>query len=118
VWTLIEIQVGILAACAPTIRPVMRELVQNGIFGGLVSSVSSVISKKSSRSNMHDSDHGATHYNSRTKGGVDEEEIIQLHDMAGANTSDVSAEHVDDHDVAKNGAIHVSKGYRVGSEHE
>jgi hypothetical protein len=117
VWTLIEIQVGILAACAPTIRPVIRELVQNGMFGSIVSSVSSIISRKSSRSNIEGSDHGAQ-YSSRMKGGADEEEIIQLHDMAGANTSDVSAEHADDHSMAKSGTIQVSKGYRVGSEHE
>ncbi|KAL1596496.1 hypothetical protein SLS60_009143 [Paraconiothyrium brasiliense] len=113
VWTLIEIQVGIIAACAPTIRPVMRDLIRNGIFGSLVSSVSSIISRKSSRSNIDgSSDHAHPHYGSHLKGGVEDEEIIQLHDMAGANTA--SAERVDDPRVPQNGAIHVSKGYMVG----
>ncbi|KAL5430183.1 hypothetical protein PMIN05_010374 [Paraphaeosphaeria minitans] len=119
VWTLIEIQVGILAACAPTIRPVLRELIHNGLFSGLVSAASSVISRKSSRSHMqgsyNDSDRGHPEYESRLKGGADEE-IIRLHDMAGANSS--SAEHVDGSEAPKRGAIHVSKGYTVGAGHE
>ena len=98
----------------------MRELVQNGIFGSLVSSVSSIISRKSSRSNIEGSlkgsDHAHPHYGTHLKGGVDDEEIIQLHDMAGANTA--SVEHVDDPEAPKNGAIHVSKGYTVGARHE
>ncbi|OAL01240.1 hypothetical protein IQ06DRAFT_293343 [Phaeosphaeriaceae sp. SRC1lsM3a] len=117
VWTLVEVQVGILAACAPTIRPVMRELIQNGIFSGLVSSVSSIVSRKSSRSNIGGSAGSAEpHYASHLKGGADEEEIIQLHDMTDRHTA--SAEHVDNSKAAKNGAIHVSKGYMVGAGHE
>ncbi|KAL5371989.1 hypothetical protein DPSP01_013835 [Paraphaeosphaeria sporulosa] len=120
VWTLIEIQIGILAACAPTIRPVLRELVHNGLFGGLVSAASSIISRKSSRSRMqgssNGSDRGHPQYEARLKGGADEEEIIQLHDMAGANSS--RAEHMDGSEAPKPGAIHVSKGYTVGAGHE
>lgn len=116
VWTLVEIQVGILAACAPTIRPVMREVIANGIFSGLVSSVSSIISRKSSRSNIGGSSNGAEpQYASHLKGGADEEEIIQLHDMTDRHTA--SAEHVDPSKMAKNGAIHVSKNYTVGGGH-
>lgn len=113
-WTLVEIQVGIIAACAPTTRPVMRNVIQSGIFGGLVSSVSSIISKKSSRSNIQgSSDHALPQYGSHLKGGVDDEEVIQLHDMAGSNKA--SAEHVSDSYTPKHGAIHVSKGYEVGA---
>ncbi|KAF2438359.1 hypothetical protein P171DRAFT_159410 [Karstenula rhodostoma CBS 690.94] len=115
VWTLIEIQVGILAACAPTIRPVIRELVHNGLFSGLMSAASSIVSRKISRSNIQDSDHAHSQYESRLKGGADEEEIIQLHDMSGANSS--SAEHVYGPEVHKNGTIHVSKGYTVDEGH-
>lgn len=92
----------------------MRDLVQNGIFGSLVSSVSSIVSRKSSRTNIHGSDdHVVRHY---TKGDVDTEESIQLHDMSGANSA--SAERVDGADVPKHGAIHVSKGYAVGGRHD
>lgn len=120
VWTLIEIQVGILAACAPTIRPVLHEVIQNGLFGSLVSAASSIISRKSSRSHLqgssNGSDRGQPQYESHLKGGADEEEIIQLHDMAGANST--SAEHVDGPEVPNNGTIHVSKEYMVGAGHE
>ncbi|KAF2789755.1 hypothetical protein K505DRAFT_328021 [Melanomma pulvis-pyrius CBS 109.77] len=56
VWTLIEIQVGILAACAPTIRPVLRDVVKNGLVGSILSSARSIVSRKSSRSNISNSD--------------------------------------------------------------
>ena len=46
------------------------------------------------------SERGHTDYKPRVKGSADEEESIQLHDMAGANTSNV--ERVKEHDMRKN----------------
>jgi hypothetical protein len=114
VWTLIEIQVGILAASAPTIRPVLRELVQSGIFGSLVSSVRSIVSGSRSRSNISGSDHAQTQYG--VKGSVDKDEVIQLHDMSGLTSA--SAEHVNDDNMPNNSAINVSKGFTVDSRHD
>ncbi|ORY03052.1 hypothetical protein BCR34DRAFT_605379 [Clohesyomyces aquaticus] len=97
VWTLIEIQIGILAACAPTIRPVLRDLVQNGIFGRILSSARSIVSNKSSRSNNSGSG-SARHKHSGEDG-------LPLHDMSGS----ASAEHVDDISAVKSRTIHASE---------
>jgi hypothetical protein len=111
VWTLIEIQVGIIAACAPTIRPIIHELVHNGLFGSLSSAAGSVRSRKSSRSQIegssNSSDREHPQYETRRNGGADEEDTIQLHDMAGAKS--LSTEHADRLEINKHGAVHVSK---------
>jgi hypothetical protein len=111
VWTLIEIQVGILAACAPTIRPIIRELVHNGLFGGLPSAGGSVRSRKSSRSQIEGSSNGSDRehpqYETRRNGGAGEEVTIQLYDMAGAKS--LSTEHAIKSEIDKHSAVHVSK---------
>jgi hypothetical protein len=120
VWTLIEIQVGILAACAPTIRPVLHELIRNGLFSGIVSAASSVISRESSRLHMEGPlrvcDQGYPQHEARTHGGSDQQEIIQLYDMADKDLS--IAEHVDRPEIKEHGAIHVVKGNVMGLEHD
>jgi hypothetical protein len=88
VWTLVEIQVGIIAACAPTIRPVMRNLVQRGIFGTLPSPANSVMSRRSEQSDVQGSvDHTLPRNGSHIKGGVGDMESIHLQEMAGSKAA-------------------------------
>jgi hypothetical protein len=95
---------GIIAACAPTIRPIMRDMIENGIFSGLLSSGNSIISRKSSLCNIQGSPGPVnSHHTSNLKGGADEE-MFHLNDMADTNKASV---HVDGPKVARNDAIHV-----------
>ena len=103
VWTLVEIQVGIIAACAPTIRPAVRMLIQRGFFDNHLRSGSSAAIKRSSQSNVHIStNHALPSFKSHNKRGVEDEDAIHLHTLTNLNTANV--ENSNDSEVPKHGA--------------
>ncbi|KAF2756406.1 hypothetical protein EJ05DRAFT_64279 [Pseudovirgaria hyperparasitica] len=104
-WTLIEIQLGILAACSLTIRPILHEIAAHGPIHSLLTSTRSLLSGRGSQA-----DTGASSFTELADGNS----FRRRSESRSRNGSAKSGiDRYNDPLPKKNGVIHVSTDFRV-----